>query len=386
MAEKRDYYETLGIKKGASDDEIKKAFRKLAVKHHPDKEGGNEAKFKEINEAYEVLKDNKKRARYDQFGHAGVGGAASGGGASGFEGFSGFGGQGQGMHFDFGGGLGDIFDGLFGFSEGFGGGFGQSRARKQPVRGRDIETTLSLTFEESIFGTEKEISLNREEKCNHCHGSGAEPGFGKKTCPTCKGSGQVITAVNTIFGAISSQQECQTCHGTGKVPEKNCTVCNGKGLLKDRASIKIKIPAGIYDGAAIRLSGKGEAIAGGGENGDLFVQIKVKAHKKFTREDNLILSEEKISMVDAALGAEIEVETIDGNITMRIPAGTQSGTNFKLSNHGAPSLQNGSRGAQIVTITVLTPSNLTPDQRDILHNFAGLPENPKKKAKKIFFK
>lgn len=375
MATKRDYYEVLGVKKGASDDEIKKAFRKLAVKHHPDK-GGDEAQFKEINEAYEVLKDSKKRARYDQFGHAGVGGAS--GGPSGFEGFQGFGGQGQNVHFDFGGGLGDIFDGLFGFSENFGGGFGGTRRKRQPLRGRDIETTVNLTFEESIFGTEKEISLNREEKCKHCHGTGAEPGFGMKTCPTCKGSGQVVTAMNTIFGAISQQQECQECHGTGKVPEKKCTVCNGKGLVKERTEFKVKIPAGIYDGATIRMKDKGEAIAGGGENGDLFIHVKIKAHKKFTREDNLILSEETIGMAEAALGADVDVETVDGVVTMRVPAGTQSGTNFKLSGHGAPNLQSGSRGAQIVTIKVETPTNLSNEQKELLEKFSGLKSNRRK--------
>jgi len=377
MSGKRDYYDVLGVKKGASDDEIKKAFRKLAVKHHPDK-GGDEKQFKEINEAYEVLKDSKKRSRYDQFGHAGVGGAGSGGGSGGFHGFNG-----QNVNFDFGGGFGDIFDGLFGFSEGFGG--AGSRRRRQPVRGRDIETTVSLTFEESIFGTEKEISLNREEKCKHCRGTGAEPGFGTKTCPTCKGSGQIVTAVNTIFGAISQQRECPECRGSGKVPEKKCGVCNGKGLVKEKTEIKVKIPAGIYDGAAIRMPGKGEAIAGGGENGDLYINIKVKAHKKFTREDSLILSEETISMVDAALGAEIDVETVDGTITMKIPAGTQSETNFKLSGHGVPNLQSGNRGAQIVTIKVETPTNLTTEQKELLEKFAGgsRPNRPKKKS---FFK
>ncbi|MCL2085617.1 molecular chaperone DnaJ [Candidatus Saccharibacteria bacterium] len=377
---KRDYYETLGVKKGASDDEIKKAFRKLAVKHHPDK-GGDEAEFKEINEAYEVLKDSKKRARYDQFGHAGVGGAGGGPGAGGFEGFAGFGGQGQNVRFDFG----DIFDGLFGFSEGMGGSFGGgARRKRQPLRGRDIETTITLNFEESIFGTDKEINLNREEKCKHCRGSGAEPGFGTKTCPTCKGSGQVVTAVNTIFGAISQQQECPECRGSGKIPEKKCVVCNGKGLVKEKTDIKIKVPAGIYDGATIRMKGKGEAIAGGGENGDLYINIKVKAHKKFTREDSLILSEETVTMVQAALGAEIDVETVDGVVTMKVPAGTQSGTNFKLSGHGAPNLQSENRGAHIVTIKVATPTNINSEQKELLEKFGGIQSERSKK--KGFFR
>jgi molecular chaperone DnaJ len=363
---KRDYYEVLGVSKTASDDEIKKAFRKLAVKYHPDKEGGDETKFKEASEAYEVLKDKQKRSRYDQFGHAGVGGASSSSGAG--NPFGGFGG-GQSFSFDFGGGMGDIFGDLFGFGGG----------RKQPVRGHDIETSVDIKFEEAIFGVEKEIALTMNVKCSHCHGRGAEPGTELKTCPACQGSGQVNRVVNTLFGAIQQTVVCPTCRGKGKIPEQKCSVCGGDGLKRERVSLKLKIPAGIDDGATIRLTGKGEAIASGGENGDLYVNVRVKADKKFTREGELILSEESISMVDAALGTEIDVETVDGVITMKIPAGTSSGTDFKLSGHGVPSLRNPERrGAHIVTVRVETPRDLSKRQKELLEEFKN--EKPKKRG------
>lgn len=359
MSDKRDYYEVLGVDKSASDDEIKKAFRKLAVKYHPDKEGGDEAKFKEINEAYEVLKDRQKRGRYDQFGHAGVGGASGGG--------SPFGGQAggfnsQNVHFDFGGGdfgdLGDILGGMFGF-----GGSRQSQKRKD--RGQDVETSVTLSFNEAIFGVTKEINLYLNEKCDRCKGSGAEPGFDMKECPTCHGSGQEVKVVNTLFGPIQQAATCHTCNGRGKVPDKPCTKCEGKGILRERKKIKVKIPAGVDEGSAIRLSGRGEAIQGG-QSGDLYVLIHVKPHKKFMREGDIILSEETISMVDAALGVDLEVDTVDGPLTMKIPAGTQSGTDFKLSGHGVPKLRGNSRGPQIVTIKVETPTNLSKKQKDLL--------------------
>jgi len=363
MSDKRDYYEVLGVAKGASDDEVKKAFRKLAVKYHPDKEGGNEAKFKEINEAYEVLKDKQKRQRYDQFGHAGVGGAA-GGGAYGGNPFAGFGGQGaQNINFDFGNGdfgdLGDILGGMFGFGGG---------RRRAANRGRDVETSITLTFEEAIFGTEKKVSLHLDKKCTSCKGVGAEPGFDLKECPTCHGSGQEVKVVNTLFGAIQQAATCHTCRGRGKVPDKACTACSGKGIVRERQDIKVKIPAGVDEGSAIRLSGRGEAMLGG-ESGDLYVLIHVKPHKKFTREGDLILSEETISMIDATLGAELEVDTVDGPLTMKVPAGTQSGTDFKLSNHGVPHLKSDQRGPQIVTIRVETPRNLSKKQKELLQEF-----------------
>lgn len=357
---KRDYYEILGVSKSASADEIKKAYRKAAVKYHPDKEGGDEAKFKEASEAYEVLKDQQKRQRYDQFGHAGVGGD-SGAGGNPFEGFGGF--NGQNVNFDFGdGGLGDIFGQFFG---------GGNQRQRGPKRGRDVETTITLTFEEAIFGTEKELSLTIDDECSHCHGTTVEPGHSMKTCPTCKGAGQQTRVMNTIFGQIQQAVTCETCKGTGKVPEVVCSVCRGKGTERRKQSIKLKVPAGVDDGATIRLDGRGEAI-GGGSKGDLYVHVRVKAHKKFTREGDIILSEEHVGMVDAALGTEIDVETVDGIVRMKIPAGTQSGTDFKLAHHGVPHLRNKDvRGAHIVSVIVDTPTKLTKKQKELLEQFAG---------------
>jgi molecular chaperone DnaJ len=356
---KRDYYEVLGVGKDASPDEIKKAFRRLAVQHHPDKEGGNETKFKEINEAYEVLKDSEKRKRYDQFGHAGVGGANSGG-PSGFEGFN-FGGfQGQNVNFDFGDmGLGDIFSSFFG-----GGQRHQSRNR----RGRDIETAIELTFEEAVFGVDKSLKINIEAECEHCKGSGTEPGYQLVTCERCKGSGQVVTAMRTVFGNIQQATVCPVCHGQGKVPEKACSVCRGNGVKRKDVTIDLKIPAGIDDGATIRLREHGEAIQNG-PKGDLYVHIRVKPHKKFTREGNLILSHEKINMVDAVLGSQFKVDTVDGPVTMKIPAGTQNGSDFKLSGHGVPNLKDEGRGAHIVTIEVEIPTKLSKKQKELLEEF-----------------
>lgn len=356
---KRDYYEVLGINKSASDDEIKKAYRKAAVKYHPDKDGGDETKFKEVSEAYEVLKDNSKRQRYDQFGHAGVGGNSSSGGGNPFGGYGGF--NGQNVNFDFGdGGLGDIFGQFFG-----GGGRGQG-----PKRGRDVEATLQLSFEEAVFGVEEKIELEMNDDCSHCHGTTVEPGYSSKTCPTCHGAGQVNRVMNTIFGQIQQAATCETCGGTGKVPEKVCTVCRGKGIERRKRTIKLKVPAGIDDGATIRLNGHGEAI-GQGQKGDLYVHIRVKAHKQFTREGDIILSEQHISMINAALGTEIEVDTVDGKIRMKVPAGTQSGTDFKLSNHGVPHMKSDKRGPHIISIIVDTPTKLSKKQKDLLEEFDG---------------
>jgi molecular chaperone DnaJ len=354
---KRDYYEVLGVDKAASADEIKKAFRKLAVKHHPDKEGGDETKFKEINEAYEVLKDQQKRQRYDQFGHAGIGGNGGGAGGNPFEGFGG-----QNVHFDFGdGGLGDIFGQFFG---------GGGQRSREPKRGRDVETTLTLNFEEAVFGVEEKITLDMDDECSHCKGTTVEPGHSMKTCPTCKGAGQQTRVMNTIFGQIQQAVTCETCKGIGKVPEKVCTVCRGKGTERRKQTMSLKVPAGIDDGSTIRLREHGEAV-GGGSRGDLYVHIRVKAHKKFTREGDIILSEEHVSMIDATLGTEIDVETVDGTVRMKVPAGTQSGTDFKLSNHGVPHPRSNARGPHIVSILVDTPTKLTKKQKDLLEQFHG---------------
>lgn len=359
---KRDYYEVLGVGKTASADELKKAFRRKAIEHHPDK-GGDEAKFKEINEAYEVLKDDRKRQRYDQFGHAGVGSSAASDGSAGGNPFGGAGFDGQ--SFDF-GDLGDIFGSFFGG--------GQQRGSRRQNRGNDVETRLELTFEQAIFGTEVDLSLSLNDTCEHCKGKTVEPGHEMKTCPTCDGAGQTVRVMRTVLGNIQQAATCDRCKGAGKIPEKVCSVCHGSGTQRKTQSIKLKVPAGVDDGATIRLGGHGEAIANG-PKGDLYVNLRVKAHKKFTREGELILSEEPVSMVDAALGTEIEVDTVDGPIKMKVPAGTQSGTDFKLSGHGVPHLRSKTRGAHIVTIIVETPTKLSKKQQELLKEFKG---NPKK--------
>ena len=351
---KRDYYEVLGVGKNASADEIKKAFRKAAIEHHPDK-GGDETKFKEVNEAYEVLKDTGKRQRYDQFGHAGVGSSAASDGGNPFGG--GFG-QGQEMHFDFGDlGLGDIFGSFFGGQQ-------QSHSHRQR-RGNDVQTSVNLTFEQAVFGTEVDLSLALNTPCKHCKGDTVEPGHDMKKCPDCNGSGQQVRVTKTIFGNIQQATVCSRCQGRGKIPEKNCSVCQGKGVKSERQDIKLKVPAGIDDGTTIRLRERGEAIARG-QSGDLYVNIRVKPHKKFTREGDIILSQEHINMIDAALGTEIDIETVDGLVTMKVPAGTQSGTDFKLSNHGVPHIRSDRRGPHIVTIAVDTPTKLNRKQRALL--------------------
>lgn len=360
---KRDYYEVLGVGKDASADEIKKAFRKAAIEHHPDK-GGDETKFKEINEAYEVLKDDSKRKRYDQFGHAGIGSSAASDGNP----YAGFGGGQGNVHFDFGDlGLGDILGSFFG------GGFGGGGQQRRSNRGRDVEARVDLSFEEAVFGIEKTIGINLDDTCEHCKGKTVEPGYELKTCETCKGSGQVSRVTQTIFGNIQQAAICNTCHGHGKIPEKVCSVCHGKGVQAKRQEIRLKVPAGIDDGAVIRLREHGEAVANG-PKGDLYVNVRVKPHKKFTREGDIILSEETIDMVDAALGTEIEVDTVDGAVRMKVPAGTQSGTDFKLSGHGVPHLKSETRGAHIVTVNVEIPTKISKQQEELLKQFKSAPK------------
>ncbi|MGZ6005713.1 MAG: molecular chaperone DnaJ [Candidatus Saccharimonadales bacterium] len=357
---KRDYYEVLGVGKSASADELKKAFRKAAIEHHPDR-GGDEAKFKELNEAYEVLSNPDKRKRYDQFGHAGVGSSAASDGNPFGGGFGGY--SGQNINFDFGDlGLGDIFSSFFGGSSS-GSGF-----RQKAQQGRNVETSIDISFEQAVFGTEVDLRLKIDDKCQHCQGTTVEPGYEMKTCETCKGAGQVVNVTRTVFGNIQQASTCPTCKGSGKVPEKVCTVCHGKGVQPKTQEITLKVPAGIDDGAVIRLRERGEAIANG-PKGDLFVNVRVKAHKKFSREGDLILSEEHIGMVEAALGTEIEVDTVDGPVRMKVPPGTQSGSDFKLSNHGIPHLNSHGRGAHIVTVIVDTPTRLSKHQQQLLKDF-----------------
>jgi molecular chaperone DnaJ len=350
---KRDYYEVLGVGKGASADELKKAYRRKAVEYHPDR-GGDEAKFKEVSEAYEILKDDAKRKRYDQFGHAGVGSSAASDGNP----FGGFGGGAQDFSFDFGDlGLGDIFGSFFGGAQG----------GSQKRRGQDVETSIEINFEQAVFGTEVDMNLTMQDICSHCSGTTVEPGYDLKTCDNCKGRGQVINVMRTVFGNIQQQAPCPKCEGRGQIPEKLCTVCKGKGTQRRNQVIRLRIPAGVDDGATIRLREHGEAVAHG-PKGDLYVNIRVKPHKKFTREGDLILSTEHIAMVDAALGTEIDIDTVDGPVRMKVPAGTQSGADFKLSGHGVPHLNKNSRGAHIVTVAVDTPTKLSKEQKAILES------------------
>jgi molecular chaperone DnaJ len=372
MATKRDYYEILGVSKSASAEEIKKAYRKLAMEHHPDRHGGDDVQFKELGEAYEVLKDPQKRAAYDQFGHAGAqGNPFGGGGAQSYGGFGGAGAQGfEGFDFS------DILNQFMGGSSPF----GAAGAQRGPARGRDLETSVTIDFLEAVFGTEKTVHITLDDECEHCHGNGAEPGTKLKTCDTCKGQGQVTRVSQTILGAIQQTSVCPTCHGRGQIPGKPCHVCHGSGIQRRTRDLSVKIPAGVDDRATIRLTGMGAAARGGGTKGDLYVQIRVRADKRFERDGREILSEVTIPMAQAALGTEVEVETVDGAVTLKIPAGTQSGKTFKLSGRGVPGLGGRSRGDHLVSITVETPTKLSARQRELLEQFAA------DSGKKGFFK
>lgn len=350
----KDYYASLGLQKGASDEEIKKAFRKLAIKYHPDKNQGNkeaEDKFKEINEAYQVLSDPEKKARYDQFGTADFDG--SGFGSGGFGGFD----------FSDMGGFGDIFDSFFG------GGGGSSRRRNGPQRGADLEYTVNLTFEEAIFGVEKEISINRSETCDSCKGSGAKTGTSAKTCPTCNGQGQVRVQRQTPLGSFVSTSTCSTCGGSGKVIDDPCTTCHGKGNVRKNRKITVNIPAGVDTGNVMPLRGQGDHGTNDGPPGDLYVRINVASSKKFTRKGNDIYIDTHISMGKAALGTEITVATVDGDVKYTIPAGTQSGTLFRLKGKGVPRVNSSGRGDQYVKVIVDIPKNLNDKQKEALKAF-----------------
>lgn len=375
MAEKRDYYEVLGVSKGANDDELKKAYRKLAKKYHPDLNPDNkeaEAKFKEVNEAYGILSDPEKRQRYDQFGHAGVdpnfGGGGGYGGAGGFGGFDGF---------DFG----DIFDGIFG--GGFGG--GRSSRRNAPRKGRDLGVELEITFEEAAFGCEKEINLYRTEFCPDCDGSGAKKGSSVETCHTCHGTGQVQTTQRTILGNMSTVTTCSTCGGKGKIIKEPCPKCAGKGKVKKAKKIKVKIPAGIDNGQSISLQGQGDVGDKGAINGDLFVTVHVKPHELFRRNGFDVTCEVPITFVQAALGAELEVPTLDGKVKYTIAEGTQTGTVFRLKGKGIPQLRRSGRGDQYVKVNVEVPKHLTAKQKSLLKEFAGLDKGSNHAKQKGFF-
>ena len=374
MAEnKRDYYEVLGVSKGASEDEIKKAYKKLARKYHPDMNPGDkeaEEKFKEVNEANEVLSDPEKKARYDQFGFAGVD-PSYGAGAGGAGGYGG--------GFDF-GDLGDIFGSFFG--GGFGG--GQTR-RNGPQRGESIRASVAVTFTEAAFGCEKEVSIERSEQCASCKGSGCAPGTTPEICPDCHGSGMVQVQQRTPRGVVASSRPCQRCRGTGKIIHQPCADCGGSGAVRKRKTIKVTIPAGIDHGQTISLRGQGNAGKNGGPAGDLLITVMVRPHELFRREGNDVFCEAPITFRQAVLGATLEIPTIDGPVKYDIPEGTQTGTVFRLRGKGIPALNGRGRGDQYVTVTIETPRNLNREQKEALKRFdETLGESSYEKRKSFF--
>ena len=361
----KDYYKILGAEKNASQEEIKKAFRKKAHEFHPDKKGGDEAKFKEINEAYQILGNEQKRKQYDQFGDSAFSGQGFGGTGMNWEDFARAAGQGQGgfnINMD---DLGDIFGG-FGDIFGFGNSGGSQRRR-----GSDIQTEMQIDFKEAVFGVEKQISLYKTNSCSKCKGNGAEPGTPIETCKTCKGSGQVTRVQRTILGNFQSRAACPDCQGEGKTAKQKCSQCSGTGLERNTSNINVKIPAGIDNGQTIRLNGQGEA-ASGGVNGDLYIKIRVRLDNEFTRSGDNILSTVRISFSQAALGDKIKVATIDGEVTLKIPAGTQSGTVFKLRGNGSHSIHGRGRGDQLVTIKLKTPERLSRQEKKLFEELKEL--------------
>lgn len=350
---KRDYYEVLGVSKSASKDEIKKAYRKLSKQYHPDinKEPDAADKFKEIAEAYDVLSDDQKKAHYDQFGHTDPN-----------QGFGGFGGS------DFGGfgGFEDIF------STFFGGGGGRRRDPNAPRQGADLQYTMTLSFEEAAFGKETEIEIPREESCDTCHGTGAKPGTKVETCSNCSGSGQINVEQNTAFGRIVNRRTCNVCRGTGKHIPNKCSTCGGDGKVKKRKKIQVKVPAGIDDGQQLRVSGQGEPGVNGGPAGDLYVVFHVRNHEFFERDGDDIYCEMPITFAQAALGDEIEVPTLHGKVKLKIPAGTQTGTRFRLKGKGVSNVRGYGQGDQHVVVLVVTPKKLTEKQKQLLREFSEI--------------
>lgn len=355
MAEtKRDYYEVLGVSKSASEDDVKKAYRKLAKQYHPDTNPGNkeaEAKFKEASEAYAVLCDADKKRQYDQFGHA----AFEQGGAGGFD-------------FNNMGDMGDIFGDIFG--DLFGGGSRSRRANNGPMKGSNLRAGIRITFEEACFGTEKEIDLNLKEECDTCHGSGAKPGTSSETCSKCDGKGQVTYTQQSLFGMVRNVQACPDCRGTGKIIKEKCTDCYGSGYVNRRRKIEVSIPAGIDDGQSIRIRGKGEPGVNGGERGDLLVEISVSRHPIFQRQDYDIYSTAPMSFAQAALGGDVRISTIDGDVLYTVKPGMQTDTKVRLRGKGVPTLRNKAvRGDHYVTLVVQVPTKLTSEQKDLIQKF-----------------
>ena len=374
MAEKIDYYEVLGIQKGASEDEIKKAYKKLARKYHPDMNPGDkeaEEKFKEVNEANEVLSDPEKKARYDQFGFAGVDpnyGAGAGGGA-------------YGGGFDF-GDLGDIFGSFFG--GGFGG--GQRRNPNAPQRGESIRASVSVSFTEAAFGCEKSVTLERSEQCPTCKGNGCAPGTTPEICPDCHGTGTVQTRRQTPMGVFASNGPCRKCGGTGRLIHQPCPDCRGTGAVRKRKTIKVNIPAGIDHGQTISLRGQGNAGKNGGSAGDLLITVMVQPDETFRREGVDVFCDAPITFAQAVLGATLEIPTIDGKVKYDLPEGTQTGTVFRLRGKGIPVLNGRGRGDQYVTVNIETPRNLTKEQKEALRSFSDMLGESNYEKRKSFFK
>ena len=354
MADKRDYYEVLGVDRNASDAAIKKAYRVLAKKYHPDTNPGDkeaEAKFKEASEAYAVLSDAEKRKQYDQFGHAAFDG--SGGGA-------------QGFNFDF-GDMGDIFGDIF---DGMFGGGRSRRSNNGPQRGANLRTSVRVTFEEAVFGCEKEIELTLKDTCTKCNGTGAKPGTSPVTCTKCGGKGQIVYTQQSLFGMVRNVQTCPECNGTGKMVKEKCPDCYGTGYTSSRKKIQVSVPAGIDNGQIIRIRGKGEPGVNGGERGDLLVEVVVSKHPTFQRQDVNLYSTSPISFAQAALGGDIKIKTIDGDVLFNIKPGTQTDTKIRLKGKGVPSLRNKNiRGDHFVTLIVQVPTHLTQEQKDIIRQY-----------------
>ena len=354
MAEKRDYYEVLGVSKGASDSEIKSAYRKLAKKYHPDMNPGDkeaEAKFKEASEAYAVLSDADKRRQYDQFGHAAFDGGAGGAGG-----------------FDFGGmDMGDIFGDIFG--DFFGG--GRSRGQSNgPMKGQNIRTSVRITFEEACFGVDKEIDVTLKEECATCHGTGAKPGTSPETCKKCGGKGQVVFTQQSLFGVVRNVQACPDCHGTGKIIKERCSDCSGSGYISKRKKISVSIPAGIDNGQCVRIRDKGEPGVNGGQRGDLLVEVVVSRHPIFQRQDRDIFSTAPITFAQAALGGDVRIKTVEGEVIYTVNPGTQTNTRVRLRNKGVPSLRNKQvRGDHYVTLVVEVPTKMNSEQKELLKAF-----------------
>lgn len=365
---KRDYYEVLGLAKGASKDEIKKAYRKLSKQYHPDinKEPGADEKFKEIAEAYEVLSDDQKRARYDQFGHedpqAGFGGGGFGGGGAGFGGFE------------------DIFSSFFG-------GSGRRQDPNAPRKGDDLQFRMTIDFEDAIFGKETEVEIPKEENCDTCNGTGAKPGTTPQTCSHCNGAGEINQAVDTPFGRMMNRRTCPSCRGAGKIIVDKCTTCRGTGKVQKRKKIKVNIPAGVDDGQQLRVSGQGEPGINGGPAGDLYIVFTVREHEYFERDGDDIYYELKLTFPQAALGDEIEVPTVHGKVKLKIPAGTQSGAQFRIKDKGVKNVHGYGTGHQYVIAKVVTPTKLTEKQKQLLREFAEVSGDiPEEQGSSLFNK